>query len=188
MKEYIIFAGVNGAGKSTFYNINRESGNMERINTDEIVRQFGNWSNPNDVLKAGKIAVERISEYFRNGVPFNQETTLCGKSIIRNIKKAKELGYRIELYFVGLDSAEIAKERIAHRVTIGGHGIPDKDVERRYVESLENFKKVLSMVNVATVYDNTKKFRQVAVYINGNLYKINEEPPEWFKRVMNSEK
>ena len=186
MKEYIIFAGVNGAGKSTFYHIYNKAGSMERINTDEIVRQFGNWNNPKDVLKAGKIAVEKISEFFRNGISFNQETTLCGKSIIRNIKKAKELGYRIELFFVGLDSAEIAKERIAHRVSTGGHGIPDKDVERRYVERLENFKKVLGMVDMVTVYDNTVKFRQVAIYTNGNLITVNDNPPEWFKRVMES--
>lgn len=183
MKEYIIFAGVNGAGKSTFYNIYRKAGNMERINTDEIVRQFGKWSNPNDVLKAGKIAVERISDYFEKGISFNQETTLCGNSIIRNIKKAKELGYHIELYFVGLDSAEIAKERIAHRVATGGHGIPDKDVERRYVESMENFKKVLSLVDYAAVYDNTINFRQVAVYNNGNLFEVDDNPPEWFKKL-----
>ena len=188
MKEYIIFAGVNGAGKSTFYNIYRKAGNLERINTDEIVRQFGNWSNPKDVLKAGKIAVERISNYFEKGISFNQETTLCGKSIIRNIKKVKELDYRIELYFVGLESAEIAKERISHRVANGGHGIPDKDVERRYVESLENFKKVLSLVDVATVYDNTIKFKQIAVYTNGDLITVKDNPPEWFKSVMNSEK
>ena len=32
---------------------------------------------------AGKIAVEKITEYLNSGVSFNQETTLCGNSIIK---------------------------------------------------------------------------------------------------------
>lgn len=50
-----------------------------------------------------------------DGITFNQETTLCGKSIIKNILKAKELGYFIELHYVGVESAQIAKDRVKHR-------------------------------------------------------------------------
>ena len=35
-------------------------------------------------------------------------------------------------HYVGIESVEIAKQRIAYRVAHGGHGIPDADVERRY--------------------------------------------------------
>lgn len=38
-----------------------------------------------DVLKAGKITVRKIKEYFEQGISFNQETTLCGASIVRVI-------------------------------------------------------------------------------------------------------
>ena len=86
---------------------------MPRINTDEIVESFGAWQNTQDVLKAGKIAVKTIKEYFEQGISFNQETTLCGASIIRYIKMAKSLGYTIELHYVGVASADIAKVRIA---------------------------------------------------------------------------
>ena len=40
--------------------------------------------------------------------------------------------------YVGIESSEIAKQRIAERVKMGGHGIPDRDVEKRYEESLRN--------------------------------------------------
>ena len=63
MKKYIIIAGVNGAGKSTLYNVLDSLQDMKRINTDEIVRGFGNWRNSSDVLKAGKQAVKLIKEY-----------------------------------------------------------------------------------------------------------------------------
>ena len=83
---------------------------------DEIVRGFGTWKNGADVLKAGKIAVKQIKEFFDKGKSFNQETTLCGYSIIKNVKKAKQLGYEVELYYVGLASAELAKKRVEQRV------------------------------------------------------------------------
>ena len=81
MKKYIIFAGVNGAGKSTLYMTNPVIENMPRVNVDEIVRSIGDWRNIHDVAKAGKMAVAKLEECFRNGVPVNQETTLCGKGI-----------------------------------------------------------------------------------------------------------
>ena len=82
MKKYIIFAGVNGAGKSTLFQTNPLLADMPRINMDEIVREFGNWRNAQDVLKAGKIAVKKWKDFIDQGVSFNQETTLCGKSKI----------------------------------------------------------------------------------------------------------
>lgn len=81
MKKYIIIAGVNGAGKSTLYQVYDIIKDSPRINTDEIVKEFGNWRNITDVFKVGKIAVKRISEYLDKGITFNQETTLCGKNI-----------------------------------------------------------------------------------------------------------
>ena len=50
---------------------------------------------------------------------------------------------------------EIAKERIAYRVAHGGHGIPDEDVERRYVESGQHLKEILNLCDMAIMYDNT---------------------------------
>jgi hypothetical protein len=110
---------------------------MSRVNVDEIVREIGDWKNAKDVFKAGKMAVKRIMQYFDEGITFNQETTLCGKTIIRNILKAKELGYFIELHYVGVDSVEIAKDRVKYRVQQGGHGIPESDIEKRYEETFE---------------------------------------------------
>lgn len=183
MKKYILIAGVNGAGKSTLYQTIDSLKNVKRINTDEIVRGFGDWRNGKDVVKAGKIAVNLINEYFEKGISFNQETTLCGSSIIRNINKAKESGYEIELHYVGVDSVEIAKARIAHRVAHGGHGIPDSDVERRYAESLKRLKEVMPECNLAVLYDNTTSFNRFAIYKNGELIRLSKKTPNWFNNL-----
>ena len=44
MKRYILYAGVNGAGKSTLYQQTKCKDSMPLINTDEIVRQIGEWT------------------------------------------------------------------------------------------------------------------------------------------------
>ena len=185
MKKYILYAGVNGAGKSTLYRTTRYKDSMPRINTDEILREFGDWRKSSDLIKAGKIAVERLNDCFSQGLTFNQETTLCGHSIIRTIQKAKDAGYMIEMHYVGVDSSQIAKQRIAERVKMGGHGIPDEDVDRRYKESLKNLRKVIGLCDLVALYDNTTEFRRFAIYKNGKAVKVSHDTPEWYQTWTN---
>jgi predicted ABC-type ATPase len=182
MKKYIIFAGVNGAGKTTIYPLQRLDSTMPRINTDEIVREIGKWYNPPDIIKAGKIAVQRYNDYVKQGITFNQETTLCGMSILKNIKQAKENGYVIEMHYVGVDSVEIAKDRIKERVASGGHGIPDKDVERRYINSFKNLKQIMNDIDLLIFYDNTTIVRRFSIYRKGVRVTLSSTVPNWYEK------
>lgn len=181
MQKYVVVGGVNGAGKSTLYISEPNMWKLPRINTDEIVKEFGDWKNISDVMKAGKIAVKLIDQYFSEKVSFNQETTLCGKSIIKNIQRAKELGYIIELHYVGVDSVDIAKKRVKDRVSKGGHGIPEKDIEKRYEESFDNLKNILNYCDLAVLYDNTENFRRFAIFRNGKAARLSHKIPKWFE-------
>lgn len=184
MKKYIVLGGVNGAGKSTLYQVSDNLKKMPRVNTDEIVKKLGDWRNLSDVLKAGKIAVRLIDEYFSNGVSFNQESTLCGKSIIKNFRRAKQLGYTIELHYVGVDSAETAKQRVEERVRNGGHGISASDIEKRYIESFANLQYLLQECNLAVFNDNTDRFHRFAIFHKGKLVRLSQNVPDWFKFVL----
>ena len=157
--EIVAYIGPNGAGKSTLYQTIENLKDMPRVNVDEIVRKIGSWKNSKDVYIAGKKAVKEIAQYFEEGVTFNQETTLCGQTIINNILKAKELGYFIEVHYVGVNSVEIAKERVKYREAHGGHGIPESDIEKRYVETFMQLNTVLKECNLIAFYDNTESFR-----------------------------
>ncbi len=187
MKKYILIAGVNGAGKSTLYQSLESLKDYNRVNTDEVVRSQGDWRNAADVIKAGKVSVRRIRDYFERGISFDQETTLCGSGILRNVRKAKALGYVVELHYVGVESAEIAKERIAYRVQHGGHGIPDADVERRYLKSFRNLKRIMDICDLVVLYDNTEVFNRFAIFQNGKLLSLSDQHPEWYDRLMQME-
>lgn len=187
MKKYILIAGVNGAGKSTLYQTLRSLQSMPRVNTDEILREFGDWRNTTDVIAAGKIAVKKIAGYIEEDISFNQETTLCGKTILNNVNKARGRGFFIELHYVGVASADIAKSRVAERVKQGGHGIREEDIERRYVDTFSNLKIILPDCNLAVFYDNTVEFRRFAIYKNGKCARLSHNVPEWFERYMKGE-
>jgi len=180
MKRYTIFAGVNGAGKSTLYHEEyKPLQDEKRINTDEMVKAIGAWQDDDLQIKCAREAIKLIREYFVNGISFNQETTLSGNSIVNNIKKAKNLGYEIHLHYVGVESIEVALDRIKKRVSKGGHGIPEKDVRRRYKNSFENIGKVLPFCDVVVVYDNTTAMEIVAKFVGGNLVYKAKAIPSW---------
>ncbi len=108
-------------------------------------------------MKAGKKAVKLIKSHFERFETFNQETTLCGRSVLKNIEYAKQQGYCVELHYICVESVDICKERIRKRVLSGGHGIADEDVERRYSDSLSNMKKILPICDMVYFYDKYER-------------------------------
>ena len=185
MKRYIIYAGVNGAGKSTLYRTpaHKSIRDFRRINTDEMVQKMGDWKDVQLQMQAGKEAVKKIKEYFANGISFNQETTLCGHSTMKNIQQAKKLGYSVEMYYVGVADAQTAIERVANRVKNGGHGIPDETIEKRYSQSMENLAKAIPLCDQVIILDNTEQFLRFAVYEQGKMVSLDENiMPQWFKQ------
>ena len=186
-KVFYLFAGVNGAGKSTLYNsesLNNDIENTIRINTDEIVREIGDWKNNSDQLKAAKIAINLRNECFLYGKSFNEETTLTGKTILKTIERAKELGYELQLFYVGVNSTEIAKERIKSRVEKGGHHIENDIVEKRYYESLKNLKEILLKFDKVYLYDNSKKYKNIFSFSNNKILFKDNKSISWAKEAI----
>ena len=186
-KVFYLFAGVNGAGKSTLYNsesLNNDIKNTIRINTDEIVREIGDWRNNSDQLKAAKMAINLRNECFLYGKSFNEETTLTGKTILKTIDRAKELGYELQLFYVGVNSTEIAKERIKSRVEKGGHHIENDIVEKRYYESLKNLKEILLKFDKVYLYDNSKKYKNIFSFSNNKILFKDNKSISWAKEAI----
>lgn len=186
MPSYTIFAGVNGSGKtsiykSVYYKINKDE---KRINTDEIVARIGSWKDDTLQVKCAREAVKLIKYYIDEGISFNQETTLCGKSIIKNIKFAKSKGFYISMNYIGVESSDIAKSRVKNRVLKGGHGIPDEDIERRYYESFKNLFEVINLCDEINIYDNTHRFKEIMYFKDGKLVWSDKDIPKWARDLL----
>lgn len=176
MKIYTIVGGVNGVGKSSFTGVlkSRTTDLGVIVDVDKITAQRGGKA-----LEGGKRAIRIMEDCIRDGVSFTQETTLSGHRPKAAAKRAKEAGYYIRLYYVGLDTAEESKRRIANRVARGGHDIGEADVERRFAGRWEALRAVLPFCDEAAFYDNDNGFVEVAAYRNGELILEGDHRPRW---------
>lgn len=182
MKRYTIFAGVNGAGKTSLYNMAFADQAVvgERVNLDELVRQIGDWRDEKLQLKAAKQTVRLVRQYLNEGLSFHQETTLAGKSIFRTIRDAKAAGFEVVLYYVGVNSVEIAKDRVRSRVQKGGHGVADALIEKRFIASLEHLKLAIPLCDIIRIYDNSEEsFRYVLSIEDGIFKERDADLPKW---------
>lgn len=180
MKIYTIIGGVNGTGKSSF------TGSLKAqtkdlgiiIDVDRITAEAGMGA-----LAGGRIALQKIKNCLDKGICFTQETTLAGARTEATAKEAKERGYFIRLYYIGLDTAEESLKRIQNRVEHGGHDIPKEDVERRFLARWEALEKVLPYCDEARFFDNDNGFVEVAEYVNGELLLKGEKRPQWIQEL-----
>ena len=162
-----------------------------RINTDEIVNErFNNdWQSQNAQIAAARIAVKLRKDCLDRGESFNQETTLVGNTIITNIKRAKDLGFKINLFYVGLESVELSIKRVEIRRHAGGHGIPKEDLQRRYTNSFENLELVLPLCDSVQIYDNSgsKTFDiliPLLVVQDGQIIKWDNNCPKYIQSIL----
>ena len=61
---------------------------------------------------------------------------MSGKTYIRLFRRARHLGYDIELNYLWLSSPSHAIARVRERVKKGGHHVPAADIRRRFKRSL----------------------------------------------------
>jgi predicted ABC-type ATPase len=54
-----------------------------------------------------------------------------------------------------LPDVEIAIERVANRVTQGGHNVPEEVIRRRFAHGIANFERYKLLVDSWQLYDNS---------------------------------
>lgn len=88
--------------------------------------------------------------------------------------------------YIGLENTELAKERVKIRINKGGHGIPDKDIERRYYDSLKNLNDVIEICDEVNIYDNTEVLREIMYLKKGKIIWVDKKIPNWIEDILQS--
>lgn len=180
-KVFTVIAGINGAGKTSLYRVLKDTEDLGvRVNIDELALEKGDWHDPKAQIYAGRTAMTMISELIKEGRSFHLETTLPGSTIIKQIMEAKAHGFTVTLYFVGIDRIGVAIDRVHMRMAHGGHGIADEFIIKRFAKLNANLRRVLPLCDNAILFDNTVKFRQVAILDNKRLIDCDTDLPYWF--------
>jgi predicted ABC-type ATPase len=158
-KQIVIIAGPNGAGKTTFVDQFLPSlfETPLFVNADKIASGLAPFSPESEAIQAGKLMLKQIDKYVAEGFSFSLETTLSGKGYLRKIPKWQSQGYSVALIFLSLENEQAAIDRVAYRVSQGGHNIPEDVIRRRFHKGLSNFSVYKKLVDRWYFFKNKGK-------------------------------
>lgn len=153
-----ILGGCNGAGKTTLAReLLPRLGLMRFLNADEIARGLSPLDPSLSAFKAGRLLLEEARSLIAAKASFAIESTLSGKTYVALIREAKAQGYRFLLYYIIIGSATQAVGRVALRVKLGGHHVPEEDVRCRFDRSRRHFlEDYLPLADEWVLWDNAE--------------------------------
>jgi predicted ABC-type ATPase len=169
-KEYahiIAVAGPNGAGKSTTAPslLKGALKVSEFVNADMIAQELSPSNPEMSAIKAGRIMLKRMHHLADNHVNFAFESTMASRSFAPWIAGLRKTSYFFHMVFLWLPSQEFAINRVAERVRMGGHNVPETTIKRRYRTGLQNFFKLYQpLADTWYFYDNSGKEPKLVAY------------------------
>ena len=188
----IVIAGPNGSGKTTITSKILKHEWLEGavyINPDNVAQdRFGDWNSPEAVMQAAQYCEEQREQCLHNSQSLIFETVLSSEGKVDFIRRAREAGYFIRLFFVSTNHPSINSSRIAKRVMKGGHDVPITKVISRYYKSILNCKRVSSLVDRTYIYDNSvddQEARLLFRMVDGKVFKqYVKELPNWVHTII----
>ena len=115
---------------------------------------------------------------------FTFESVFSHPSKVEELRRAKDMGYRVYVYFIATAAPTINVERVDLRVVQGGHDVPHEKIRSRYDLSLANLVPALRICHRAYIFDNSgDESRWIAeVTPKGSLLIRSATVPVWFKK------
>jgi predicted ABC-type ATPase len=130
-------------------------GITEYVNPDIVAQGLSGFDPDSVALQAARIMLARLRELAAGRVSFAFETTLASRSYVPWLADLIAEGYAVHLVYLWLASAGVAVQRVAERLRMGGHAVPEATIRRRYIAGLQNlFKFYLRLATTWRVYDN----------------------------------
>lgn len=176
----VALAGPNGAGKTTFYEAHLRPAGLRFLNADLLAGELGL-----NAYDAAEVAAKLRRELVAQGVSFVFETVFSDPvgNKLEFLKGAAKAGYAVVLCFIGISGAERSEERVAMRVSQGGHDVPTEKLFARYPRTMANLRKAVRELPCVMVFDNDdigNPFHLLAVFRNGKRIHPAGKDPHWF--------
>lgn len=155
----VVLAGPNGAGKTTSAPLLLKGALAvsEFVNPDLIAQGLSAFAPEQTALAAAEIMLARLRLLAGQRVSFAFETTLASRSIASWLRPLIADGYRFHMVYLWLPSADMAVDRVAGRVRMGGHDVPQETIRRRYTRGLANFFRLYQpLATTWRMYDNSR--------------------------------
>lgn len=188
----IVIAGPNGSGKTSTTRLVIKHEWAEQcvyINPDEVAQsKFGDWNDPNAVRQAVEYCEEWREQLMKEHKDFIFETVLSSDAKVDFLKRAKEEGYFIRMFFICTETPAINASRIAKRVMEGGHDVPIQKIISRYEKAIVNAIKVTRFADRVYFYDNSIDNQNAQILfrtMDGNFAKqYTKIIPQWADKIL----
>jgi predicted ABC-type ATPase len=109
------------------------------VNADLIAQGLSAFDTQSVAFQAGRVMLERLHQLAARRRHFAFETTLSTRGYLPWLRGLQADGYAFDLAFLWLPSPDMAVARVAERVRLGGHSVPEAVIRRRYARGLDNF-------------------------------------------------
>lgn len=124
--------------------------------------------------------IDRLRSLAERRVDFAFETTLASRSFASWLGSLTQTGYSFHLVFLWPPSAEAALARVAARVSLGRHDVPEDIVRRRYNRGLINyFDHYQPIATTWRMYDNSTPSPRLIARGRGNRTTHVADPATW---------
>lgn len=180
----VTLAGSNGAGKSTFYETFLRSVGLRFVNADILARDL-----EIDASQAGGVTTAIRDTLIRQRESFVFETVFSDPKgdKLAFLKRAAEAGYAVVLCFIGVADANTSEQRVAIRVSQGGHDVPREKLLARFPRTLANLSAAIPILPCVLIFDNgdlRTPFRYVAAFVNGRIEHCVDPLPSWLVAIL----
>lgn len=180
----VAVTGPNGAGKTTFHHAHLKPAGLRFINADVLALELDMES-----YTAARVAGTLRSALVEQGESFVFETVFSDPvgDKLAFLKDAAARGYTVILCFIGIAGPEVSEQRVAIRVSQGGHDVPSEKLITRYPRTMANLQSAIRELPHVWIFDNDdmrEPFRKVAVYEQGRCVFAATPTPKWLRRMM----
>jgi predicted ABC-type ATPase len=180
----VALAGPNGAGKSSFYSTYLRQSGLPFVNADQISLRTGV-----DAYKAAEFADEIRRGLVEQKDSFIFETVFSDPvgAKVQFLKETAASGYTAVLIFIGIDGPRTSEDRVAMRVSKGGHDVPSNKIAERFSRTMKNLQRAFLEIDQIRVYDNSdleRPYRLVASRDAGRAVVAQPPTPAWLKPLL----
>jgi S-adenosylmethionine decarboxylase len=160
-----VIAGPNGSGKTSLTHFLKSQGYDfgVYINPDDIANELTGTYDER-VRQAQAVADDRRKKEISLGRSFSFETVFSHPSKLNELEAARNAGFEITVFFVGVDRPEINIERVRTRVQLGGHDVPEDRVVARYARTMGLLADMVERADRAVIFDNTVQSNELSAF------------------------
>ena len=172
-------AGPNGAGKTTFYHAHLAPAGLRLVNADVLALELGLTAA--DAMAAAN-ALRRALVSRRESFVFETVFSDPVGDKLAFLADTAASGYTVVLCFIGIASADQSDERVAMRVSQGGHDVPVDKIRSRFSRTLSNLHAAIERLPHVMVFDNSdlaRPFHLVAIHDDGRRRFHDDPVPAW---------